>query len=93
MEELILAGQLPRGSPVIVSTDNRRETLLRLTAEGRRTVEEVTARRRREIALIVERLSAQQRLALMDALAAFNTAGAEPLAPSAATEPSPLGWE
>ncbi|GHA76537.1 hypothetical protein GCM10010391_72370 [Streptomyces anthocyanicus] len=69
---------MPGGSPVIVSTDNRRETLLRLTAEGRRTVEEVTARRRREIALIVERLSAQQRLALMDALAAFNTAGQSP---------------
>lgn len=38
LEELILAGQLPRGSPVIVSTNNRRETLLRLTAEGCRTV-------------------------------------------------------
>jgi DNA-binding MarR family transcriptional regulator len=89
VDRLIAAGLADRQ----VNPDNRRETLLRLTAEGRRTVEEVTARRRTEIALIVERLSAQQRLALVDALAAFNTAGAEPLAPSAVTESSPLGWE
>ncbi|MEV8129342.1 MarR family transcriptional regulator [Streptomyces sp. NPDC085944] len=89
VDRLIAAGLADRQ----VNPDNRRETLLRLTTEGRRTVEEVTARRRTEIALIVERLSAQQRLALVDALTAFNTAGAEPLAPSAVTESSPLGWE
>lgn len=73
--------------------DNRRETLLQLTDEGRRTVEDVTARRRAEIATIVERLSPTQRLALVEALTAFNEAGGEPLAPKLDdAEPHPLGW-
>ncbi|BDD75887.1 MarR family winged helix-turn-helix transcriptional regulator [Streptomyces violaceoruber] len=89
VDRLIAAGLADRQ----VNPDNRRETLLRLTAEGRRTVEEVTARRRTEIAVIVERLSPEKRRVLIDALAAFNEAGAEPSAPAADTEPSPLGWE
>ncbi|WP_328769814.1 MarR family winged helix-turn-helix transcriptional regulator [Streptomyces sp. NBC_00286] len=72
---------------------NRRETLLQLTAEGRRTVGDVTARRRAEIAAIVERLTPTQRLALIEALNAFNEAGGEPLARALDdTEPHPLGW-
>jgi hypothetical protein len=76
---------------------NRRETLLQLTDEGRRTVEDVTARRRVEIAAIVERLSPIQCLALVEALGAFNKAGGEPSAPAPASatddrEPHPLGW-
>ncbi|MEU9071305.1 MarR family transcriptional regulator [Streptomyces sp. NPDC048109] len=89
VDRLIAAGLADRQ----VNPDNRRETLLRLTAEGRRTVEEVTARRRTEIAVIVERLSPEKRRVLIDALAAFNEAGAEPSAPAADIEPSPLGWE
>lgn len=75
--------------------DNRRETLLQLTDERRRTVEDVTARRRAEIAAIVERLTPTQRPARIEALAVFNTAGGEPLASAPAldgTEPHPLGW-
>ncbi|OIK28415.1 MarR family winged helix-turn-helix transcriptional regulator [Streptomyces malaysiense] len=72
---------------------NRRETLLTLTEEGRRVVEDVTAKRRAEIAAIVERLRPTERLALIEALGAFNRAGGEPQAPSAdAPEPHPLGW-
>ncbi len=72
---------------------NRRETLLQLTGEGRRTVEEVTARRRSEIAAIVARLRPTERLALVEALNAFNEAGGEPPAPGTdAPEPHPLGW-
>ncbi|MEU9731485.1 MarR family transcriptional regulator [Streptomyces sp. NPDC048002] len=72
---------------------NRRETLLRLTEEGRRTVENVTARRRVEIASIVERMAPEQRAALIGALAAFNEAGGEPPAPALDdAEPHPLGW-
>ncbi|MEU9640207.1 MarR family winged helix-turn-helix transcriptional regulator [Streptomyces tendae] len=89
VDRLIAAGLADRQ----VNPDNRRETLLRLTPEGCRTVEEVTARRRTEIAVIVERLSPEERRVLIDALAAFNEAGAEPPAPDAGTEPSPLGWE
>lgn len=71
---LIAAGLADR----LVNPDNRHETLLRLTAEGRRTVEEVTARRRTEIAAIVERLSPEKRRVPIDALAAFNGAAGSP---------------
>lgn len=52
VDRLIAAGLADRQ----VNPDNRRETMLQLTDEGRRTVEDVTARRRAEIAAIVERL-------------------------------------
>ncbi|MEV7245017.1 MarR family winged helix-turn-helix transcriptional regulator [Streptomyces sp. NPDC093248] len=89
VDRLIAAGLADRqANPV-----NRRETLLRLTEEGRRTVEEVTARRRAEIAAIVQRLRPMERLALVEALNAFNEAGGEPLAPGPDDpEPHPLGW-
>ncbi|WP_406446911.1 MarR family transcriptional regulator [Streptomyces sp. NBC_01613] len=89
VDRLIAAGLADRQ----LNPDNRRETLLRLTDEGRRTVEGVTARRRAEIAAIVERLTPTQRLALIEALAAFNRAGGEPLASVLDdAEPHPLGW-
>lgn len=78
VDRLIAAGLADRQP----NPGNRRETLLRLTPEGQRTVEDVMARRRGEIAAIVERLSPAQRLALVEALAAFNTAGGEPADPA-----------
>ncbi|MFD7711936.1 MarR family winged helix-turn-helix transcriptional regulator [Streptomyces sp. NPDC059785] len=89
IDRLIAAGLADRH----LNPGNRRETLLQLTDEGRRAVEDVTARRRAEVAAIVERLAPAQRLALIEALAAFNEAGAEPPAPLLDdTEPHPLGW-
>ncbi|MFH9672418.1 MarR family winged helix-turn-helix transcriptional regulator [Streptomyces sp. NPDC017405] len=89
VDRLITAGLADRRP----NPGNRRETLLRLTAEGRRTVETVTARRRAEIAAIVERLRPAQRLALVEALNAFNEAGEEPSASLGDdVEPNPLGW-
>jgi DNA-binding MarR family transcriptional regulator len=89
VDRLIAAGLAERH----LNPDNRRETLLQLTEEGRRTVGAVTARRRTEIAAIVERLTPVQRLALMEALAAFNEAGREPSDPALDdSEPHPLGW-
>ncbi|OIJ85763.1 MarR family transcriptional regulator [Streptomyces sp. MUSC 14] len=89
VDRLIAAGLADRKA----NPANRRETQLRLTEEGRHTVEEVTARRRAEIAGIVERLRPTERLALVEALNAFNEAGGEPLAPAADDpEPHPLGW-
>jgi DNA-binding MarR family transcriptional regulator len=89
VDRLIAAGLADRQP----NPDNRRETLLQLTDEGRRTVEDVTARRRAEIAAIVQRLTPTQRLALIAALDAFNEAGGEPLAPALDdAEPPPLGW-
>ncbi|GGN50742.1 transcriptional regulator [Streptomyces albiflavescens] len=89
IDRLIAAGLADRQT----NPDNRRETLLQLTEEGRRAVEDVTARRRAEIAAIVERLAPQQRAALVEALTAFNEAGGEPLVPAMDDpEPHPLGW-
>ncbi|MEU4656819.1 MarR family transcriptional regulator [Streptomyces sp. NPDC023723] len=89
IDRLIVAGLADRQA----NPHSRRETLLQLTAEGRRTVEDVTARRRAEIASIVERLTPVQRLALVEALTAFNRAGAEPSAPAGeGTAAHPLGW-
>ncbi|MGW5661630.1 MarR family winged helix-turn-helix transcriptional regulator [Streptomyces sp. NPDC003758] len=87
VDRLIAAGLADRQT----NPDDRRETLLRLTEDGRRTVEDVTARRRSEIAAIVERLAPERRAALIEALAAFNEAGGEPPAPAEdETEPHPL---
>ncbi|MBY8341041.1 MarR family transcriptional regulator [Streptomyces spinosirectus] len=84
VDRLIAAGLADRQT----NPENRRETLLQLTDEGRRAVAHVTARRRAEIATIVERLAPTQRLALIEALNAFNRAGGEPLA-SATDGPEP----
>ncbi|GFN09977.1 MULTISPECIES: MarR family winged helix-turn-helix transcriptional regulator [Streptomyces] len=90
LDRLIAAGLADRKT----NPNNRRETLLRLTDEGHRTVENVTARRREEITSIVQRLAPQQRTALINALTDFNEAGGEPLAPllEESTGLHPLGW-
>lgn len=78
VDRLIAAGLVDRRT----NPDNRRETLLNLTEEGRRTVDHVTARRRREIAAVVQRLAPGQRAALVEALTAFTEAGQEPHPPA-----------
>ncbi|MDI3423464.1 MarR family winged helix-turn-helix transcriptional regulator [Streptomyces luteolus] len=90
VDRLIAAGLADRR----VNPDNRRETLLQLTDDGRRIVTDVTARRRQEIATIVERLTPERRAALVAALTAFSEASGEPPAPAAdeAAGPHPLGW-
>ncbi|MEV4099905.1 MarR family transcriptional regulator [Nonomuraea sp. NPDC049649] len=67
---------------------NRRESLMRLTPEGRHVVDEVTARRRDEIAAIVARMSPEQCRALVAAMNAFNEAAGEPPGEG----PHPMGW-
>lgn len=67
---------------------NRRESLMRLTPEGRQVVDEVTARRRDEIAAIVARMSPEQCRALVAAMNAFNEAAGEPPGEG----PHPMGW-
>lgn len=65
---------------------DRRATDVALTAAGRRTVEQVTERRRRAIAGVLERMAAPDREAAIGALAAFATAAGEP------SPPDPFGW-
>ncbi|MFE4645210.1 MarR family winged helix-turn-helix transcriptional regulator [Streptomyces sp. NPDC056730] len=88
LDRLIVAGLATRQS----NPCNRRETMLRLTPEGRTLVARVTAVRHREISAIVERLTPEQRTALVGALGAFTEAGGEPAVPGEDTEPYPLGW-
>jgi len=65
-----------------------REIRLQVTAAGRGIVDDVTARRRAEIAEVVARMPAGQRHALVAALRAFTEAGGEPPVSSVAR----LGW-
>ncbi|MEV4333515.1 MarR family transcriptional regulator [Streptomyces sp. NPDC049597] len=88
IDRLIAAGLADRQT----NPDNRRETVLQLTGEGRRLVEDVTSRRRQEIATIVERLAPEQRSALIEALTAFTEAGGEPSAEADEGVLHPLGW-
>lgn len=97
VDRLIAAGLADRQ----INPDNRRETLLGLTDDGRRIVEEVTARRRTAIAEIVERMDPAQRAAMVTALTAFTEAAGEPAVPpsdaqstalAAAHDMYPLGW-
>jgi len=85
VDRLIAAGLVDRQ----INPDNRRENVLRLTEAGRRIVDEVTARRREEIAAIVARMPPGQRRGLVAALRAFSEAGDE----APAGDPIPLGWD
>lgn len=76
-----------------INPNDRRETVWSLTKSGRRTVEEVTARRREEIAAIVTRMPADQRSGMVTALRAFTDAGKEPHADVPVRDAIPLGWD
>jgi DNA-binding MarR family transcriptional regulator len=68
--------------------DDRRVTVLHLTASGRRLVHDVSDRRRRQIAEVVRRLDPADADAAVAALRAFSTASGEvPL------EGDPEAWE
>lgn len=75
----------------VANPQSRREVIVVLTAAGRRLVDEVTGRRRVEIAEIVARLDPQVRASLVGALRAFADAGDEPAAVSS-RDASALGW-
>lgn len=75
-----------------INPANRREVVLRLTPAGRQVVDEVTARRREEIATIVRRMAPRPRAGLVRALRAFADAGDEPPADHA-RDMVPLGWD
>jgi DNA-binding MarR family transcriptional regulator len=63
-----------------VDDANRREVTVSLSASGRSLVREVTSRRRREIASIMAKVPAAQRMMIVTALTAFcEAAGEDPL--------------
>jgi DNA-binding MarR family transcriptional regulator len=88
VDRLSAAGMVSRNTNPQV----RREIIVRLTDDGRRVVDDVTARRRTEIAAIVARMSPAQRTRLVAALRAFTVAGGEPSAEPPNGQLSPLGW-
>ena len=89
VERLSAAGLISRR----VNPASRREVVLRLTAAGEQIVDEVTARRREEIAQIVQRMPVRHRAGLVRALRAFTEAGMEPAADGQARDLVPLGWD
>ena len=89
VERLSAAGLVSRR----VNPASRREVALRLTRAGQQIVDDVTARRREEIAMIVERMPPRQRAGLVRALRAFSEAGGEPVAGEQARDLVPLGWD
>ncbi|CAM5231803.1 hypothetical protein STANM309S_06221 [Streptomyces tanashiensis] len=88
IDRLITAGLADRQT----NPDNRRETLLRLTTEGRRTVENVTARPARGDRLDRSASLPGQRTALISALTDFNSAGGERPARPPDDSPGPIRW-
>jgi len=76
VDRLIAAGLVERSIP----PENRRVTQLDLTPAGARTVHEVTARRRRDLAAVLTRVPAPQRNGLAAAMAAFASAAREAFA-------------
>lgn len=83
VDRLVTAGLVERG---VVPT-NRRESRLALTAAGHRTVTTVTARRRRDLATVLDRIPTQQQGELAAAMSSF-AAAAESLWPGI-TPPGP----
>ncbi|WP_343600214.1 MarR family transcriptional regulator [Mycobacterium sp.] len=76
VDRLVGAGLIDR----LPHPTSRRELLAKLTARGRKVVQQVTARRRTEIARIVKKMPPPERRGLVRALTAFTTAGGEPAA-------------
>lgn len=60
--------------------NSRRELLVELSSRGHDFVRMVTARRREEIARVVQNMPARERQGLVRALTAFTASGAEPAA-------------
>ena len=88
VERLEAAGMVTRAA----NPEVRREVIVALTDAGRRVVDDVTARRRAEIATIVAAMEPAERTNLVEALRAFAAAGGEPPADLPPSELSPLGW-
>jgi DNA-binding MarR family transcriptional regulator len=76
-----------------VNPASRREVLLRLTPAGRQIVDEVTIRRRSEIAAIVAGMSPLERTVVVKAFQAFTDAAGELSAEERERDLLPLGWD
>ena len=75
-DRMVAGGLIARSA----SPDSRREVMISLTAEGTRVYAEVTGARKREIALVLEKLSAEDLDAVRAGFEAFARAAGEPSA-------------
>ena len=89
VDRLVNRGMISRR----VNPASRREVLLQLTARGQRIVEEVTARRREEIAGVVVKMHARDRARLVKALQSFTVALGDPAEENGSRAPIRLAWE
>lgn len=74
VDRMVAGGWIVRAE----NPDSRREVLIELTDDGRRLVEAVTERRRREIRDVLKLLSEDDRALVARAFTLFNTAAGEP---------------
>lgn len=74
VDRLVTAGLIDRQQ----HPSSRRELVIDLTSRGQKLVRKVTARRRAEIARVVDNMPARERHGLVRALTAFSAAGGEP---------------
>lgn len=74
VDRMVAGGWISRAE----NPDSRREVLIELTDDGRRLVEAVTERRRREIVAVLKKLSADEGAMVSRAFALFNAAAGEP---------------
>jgi DNA-binding MarR family transcriptional regulator len=76
VDRLVTAGLIDRQP----HPNSRRELLVELSPRGHELVRMVTARRRKEIAQVVQNMPERERQGLVRALTAFTTSGGEPAA-------------
>lgn len=74
IDRMVAAGWVDRAA----SVDSRREVLVQITSAGRALVDQVTERRRTEIAAILSRVDPAEREAIQRALTVFARAAGEP---------------
>jgi DNA-binding MarR family transcriptional regulator len=74
VDRMVAGGWIARAE----NPDSRREVLIELTDDGRRLVEAVTERRRREIRDVLKLLSDEDRASVARAFTLFNAAAGEP---------------
>ena len=74
VDRMVAGGWVARSE----NPDSRREVLIELTDDGRRLVEAVTERRRREIRAVLKLLSPEDRALVAKAFTLFNAAAGEP---------------
>jgi len=74
VDRMVAGGWIARAE----NPDSRREVLIELTDDGRRLVEAVTERRRREVRDVLKLLSDEDRASVARAFTLFNAAAGEP---------------